>query len=539
MNPAFEQTRLILQSLPAELRKVADAAGGFLPQLGQLTGVPGDLASPGAVRAAQGRQLEGSQGAIDAFVERIVQAEAPQGGPNLAGASSAYGVGQFIESTWLRMIESYFPERAAGKTRSEILALRSDAELSRQAIRRYAEENAAALKSAGVTINEAALHLAHFLGPTGARKVIQAAPGTRISDIPGMGDAIAANQSILGRGATREDVLAYAERRAGTQPRAKKPEKTPEMKFAEDLKQSAAATKVLNAELQVLAANNGIVQDFGYATEYAAKQQELLNKAEAENVKITPALTEQINAAADAHARATAAIKFREEAAKSAEERQAASVKMWDDLGAQIGDVAKSAISGFVSDLRAGVDAGEAFTNMLDGIIDSLINMAIESLFSKELLGTLFSGLAPALGGIGGGVGGFPAAPGGGLFKAGGTVGMSRHSDGRSFSAATWAGAPRFASGGMVGLRPGEVPIIAHQGEMVIPANQVGKGRGGYVDNSVHQQNSMSIDMAQTGAVTANSEDAKTFALRIQKMVQLEMVRESRPGGLLRQGRTG
>jgi hypothetical protein len=239
-----------------------------------------------------------------------------------------------------------------------------------------------------------------------------------------------------------------------------------------------------------------------------------------------------------------------------------------------VADTAKTALGGFINDLREGVDAGEAFSNMLDRIVDSLINMAIETLFSKEILGTLLGGL----GGIGGGI----AAPGA---AAGGTVGMASHGDGRSFAPSTWAGARRYAKGGMAGLRPGEVPIIAHKGEVIIPRDIVDRNRGKVVnmleelylrkgwsdapkfatggvvmsspgvnmptpaagsnavvgstiDNSVHQQNSMTIDMAQTGAVAASNEDAKIFALRIQKLVQLEMVRESRPGGLLRTGRT-
>ena len=153
--------------------------------------------------------------AVDAFVERIVQAEAPQGGPNLAGASTAYGVGQFTEGTWLDMIRKYFPEEAIGKTRDEILALRADAELSRRAIRAYAKENEEALRAAGHDVTEEMLHLAHFLGATGAKTVLAAAPGTKVSAMPGMEAAIRANPKILGGGATKEDVLSYAARRAG------------------------------------------------------------------------------------------------------------------------------------------------------------------------------------------------------------------------------------------------------------------------------------------------------------------------------------
>ena len=35
--------------------------------------------------------------------------------------------------------------------------------------------------------------------------------------------------------------------------------------------------------------------------------------------------------------------------------------------------------------------------------------------------------------------------------------------------AAAFLGAPRFHQGGMIGLRPGEVPIIAERGERILP----------------------------------------------------------------------
>jgi hypothetical protein len=57
---------------------------------------------------------------------------------------------------------------------------------------------------------------------------------------------------------------------------------------------------------------------------------------------------------------------------------------------------------------------------------------------------------------------------------------------------------------------------------------------GGKVDNSIHQQNKISIDMAGSGYVAANSESAKAVGENIQKLIQAELVRESRPGGLLR-----
>lgn len=154
-----------------------------------------------------------NDGAVRNFVNQVVKAES--GGNRFAKNpnSSATGLGQFISSTWLRLFKENFPDRAKSMADATILALRSDADISRSLIEAYARENADLLRQAGVAVNEAALHLAHFLGPGGAIKVLQAAPNTPVSQLLSPG-AIAANPSILGNGATAGDVVAYGNRRA-------------------------------------------------------------------------------------------------------------------------------------------------------------------------------------------------------------------------------------------------------------------------------------------------------------------------------------
>lgn len=154
-------------------------------------------------------------GVIDQYVDRVVKAES--GGDRFAKnpLSSATGLGQFIEGTWLKLFRQHFPDRAQGMSDATILALRKDAEISIEMIKIYAQENANLLRSAGVAVNEAALHLSHFLGPGGAISVLKAAPGTPVSKVLSQ-SAIKANPSILGGGATVDDVIAYAEKRANT-----------------------------------------------------------------------------------------------------------------------------------------------------------------------------------------------------------------------------------------------------------------------------------------------------------------------------------
>lgn len=147
------------------------------------------------------------------LVDRIIGVESG-GDPTARNPNStATGLGQFIESTWVNLFEKYFPERAAALGRDEILALREDAALSRQMVELYIRENGNALRAAGQAVNDANLYLAHFLGPQSAINLLSAAPGTSANAVLGA-DQIAANQSILD-GKTREEVIAWAQRKVG------------------------------------------------------------------------------------------------------------------------------------------------------------------------------------------------------------------------------------------------------------------------------------------------------------------------------------
>lgn len=150
-------------------------------------------------------------GSYGGLVDRIIGVESG-GNPNAKNPlSTATGLGQFIESTWLSMFEKYFPDRAENMTKGAILALRNDAQMSRQMIELYARENSKILQQAGVATNDAAVYLAHFLGPNGAIATLRASPGATTDQFLGQ-DQIAANASIL-QGKTAQQVLAWAERK--------------------------------------------------------------------------------------------------------------------------------------------------------------------------------------------------------------------------------------------------------------------------------------------------------------------------------------
>jgi tape measure domain-containing protein len=156
----------------------------------------------------------GGGSAVSDYVSQVVKAESGGNASAKNPLSSATGLGQFIESTWLNLFRKHFPAEAANMSEKRMLELRQDPDISTKMIEAYASENAAILRQAGVAVNTAALHLAHFLGPQGAAAVLTAAPGTPVSQLLSQ-DAIAANPTILGGGATAGDVVGYGQRRAG------------------------------------------------------------------------------------------------------------------------------------------------------------------------------------------------------------------------------------------------------------------------------------------------------------------------------------
>jgi hypothetical protein len=112
--------------------------------------------------------------AIDVVVERIIGVES-DGDPNAKNKrSSATGLGQFLNETWLDMIRAHRPDLAKGRSQSEILELRRDAKVAREITARFTERNAAILRKRGLPVTPGTLYLAHFAGGAGAVAILSA-----------------------------------------------------------------------------------------------------------------------------------------------------------------------------------------------------------------------------------------------------------------------------------------------------------------------------------------------------------------------------
>ena len=111
---------------------------------------------------------------IDVVVERIIGVES-HGDPNAKNKrSSATGLGQFLDETWLDMIRVHRPDLAKGRSQDEILELRRDAKVAREITARFSQRNVEMLRKRSLPVTPGTLYLAHFAGGAGAVAILSA-----------------------------------------------------------------------------------------------------------------------------------------------------------------------------------------------------------------------------------------------------------------------------------------------------------------------------------------------------------------------------
>lgn len=141
-----------------------------------------------------------------------------------AKTSSAAGLFQFIEQTWLAAVKKYGPAHGLGAEaadivkdpngrygvadparRQAILDLRFDADKAAALAAELARENKAALEGAlGRAVEAGELYAAHFLGPAGARAILKADPAQSAAAL--LPAAAAANRPVFYDGARERTV---------------------------------------------------------------------------------------------------------------------------------------------------------------------------------------------------------------------------------------------------------------------------------------------------------------------------------------------
>lgn len=138
--------------------------------------------------------------AVEVLTDRIVRVESGGNAKAKNPLSSATGLGQFIDSTWIRMMATYRPDLANSLSRNDLLALRFDPTISREMVKNLAREGEAYLKSRGHHITAGRLYLCHFLGMEGASQILSASSDALIADVLGAG-VVRANPFLTGKNA--------------------------------------------------------------------------------------------------------------------------------------------------------------------------------------------------------------------------------------------------------------------------------------------------------------------------------------------------
>lgn len=150
--------------------------------------------------------------AIGVVVGKIIGVESGGNAKAKNPNSSAAGLGQFIDSTWLNMVRKYRPDIAGGKSNAELIALKTNPQLSREMTTAYTRENAQFLANQGIQQTPGNIYLAHFLGPRGAAQVLKADPNASIESI--VGPAVVQANGFL-RGKSAGDVAAWSAGKMG------------------------------------------------------------------------------------------------------------------------------------------------------------------------------------------------------------------------------------------------------------------------------------------------------------------------------------
>ncbi len=160
--------------------------------------VGGEPIDPLATVVAAVAAATSDASAVETLVDRIIRVESA-GNPRARNPlSTATGLGQFIESTWIRMMNTYRQDLARSLSRAELLALRFDPTISREMVRNLAREGEAYLRARGHQITAGRLYLCHFLGMDGAHQVLSSAGNRPLIDVLGAG-VIRANPFLTGK----------------------------------------------------------------------------------------------------------------------------------------------------------------------------------------------------------------------------------------------------------------------------------------------------------------------------------------------------
>jgi hypothetical protein len=124
-----------------------------------------------------------------ALADLIITAESNGNPRDKNKKSSATGPAQFLDDTWLEMINAYRPTLVAGHSQKELLALRRDPDLSREMTTRFMQRNARILRKRNLPVTPGTLYLTHFAGIAGAIAILSGSDTDHAATIMAKADA--------------------------------------------------------------------------------------------------------------------------------------------------------------------------------------------------------------------------------------------------------------------------------------------------------------------------------------------------------------
>jgi hypothetical protein len=117
------------------------------------------------------------------IVERIINVESG-GNPNKKNnLSSATGLAQFLDQTWLELMAVHRPDLIEGRSQVEILDMRYNADLVREITALLVEHNAKILRRRNLPVTPGTLYLAHFAGTAGAVAILSGPENEKAASI--------------------------------------------------------------------------------------------------------------------------------------------------------------------------------------------------------------------------------------------------------------------------------------------------------------------------------------------------------------------
>jgi len=128
--------------------------------------------------------------AVDNVTAKIIGVES-SGNPTAQNSrSSAGGLGQYIDDTWIASARKHGGTRVASLSDDAILALKKDSSpegiaFHKEVLRKDIEGYAQALQKEGLALTEGNLYLMHFAGTGGAAKALKASDSAKVSAVLG------------------------------------------------------------------------------------------------------------------------------------------------------------------------------------------------------------------------------------------------------------------------------------------------------------------------------------------------------------------